>query len=87
MARYTANGVLDNTFDTDGMIIYPVGIASNDYGRDIAVQPDGKIVVAGTAMLNSGGMELFAVTRLNTDGSLDLLIDSLSRPNGSARRR
>jgi uncharacterized delta-60 repeat protein len=41
-------------------------------GFDLVVQPDGKIVIGGTAVNNAGpGNANFAVARLNADGSLD----------------
>lgn len=44
-ARYSANGVLDSTFNGSGFVTTPVvGIA-----RDVAIQKDGRIVVAGYA--------------------------------------
>ncbi|MBW4612260.1 MAG: DUF4114 domain-containing protein [Desmonostoc vinosum HA7617-LM4] len=55
LVRYTSNGVLDTTFDTNGIVI--TGLGSNDIGRSIALQSDGKILVAG----NSGGS--FAIVR------------------------
>lgn len=56
-------GELDSTFDGDGKVILDAG--SRDEARDVAIQPDGKTVVAGT----NGDHVL--VARLNEDGSLD----------------
>src|SRR5262249_3794930 len=39
-------------------------------GLAVALQPDGKIVVAGSATTASGGID-FALARYNTDGTLD----------------
>jgi uncharacterized delta-60 repeat protein len=41
-----------------------------DEANAVAVQPDGKIVLAGYATI-TGGYRVFAVVRLNPDGSLD----------------
>ena len=41
-----ADGSLDTSFDTDGKITTAIG-SSNDYGRSVAIQSDGKIVAAG----------------------------------------
>ena len=62
-----APGDLDPTFDTDGMVT--TGFAGGSMGNTVAIQPDGKIVVAG----NSGdaGVYDFVVGRLLPDGSLD----------------
>ena len=55
---------LDPTFGTGG--VATLGFAtSSDHLRDLAIQPDGKIVAAGDT---SGGM---LVARVNADGSLD----------------
>ena len=44
--RYNANGTLDASFGGSGTVITPVGTA-NDYLSAVAVQPDGKLVLAG----------------------------------------
>ncbi|MEW6027281.1 MAG: delta-60 repeat domain-containing protein, partial [Planctomycetota bacterium] len=66
LARYNADGSLDNTFDTDGVLTTTV-TSNNDVAFDLAVQPDGRIVVAGYS--NNGAN--FTLVRYNTDGSLD----------------
>ena len=64
VARYLANGSPDTSFGTGGRVI--VSIAdSNDYPKDIFVQSDGKIVVAGAANVD------FGVIRLTPAGALD----------------
>lgn len=66
---YNADGSLDNTFSGDGKLTTQVG---NNGGRGacaVAIQSDGKIVVAGQAY-NGTNMD-FAVVRYNSDGSLD----------------
>ncbi|HEY1115312.1 MAG TPA: Calx-beta domain-containing protein [Chitinophagaceae bacterium] len=70
LARYNTDGTLDPTFDGDGKVTTAF---TELIGRvaAVAVQPDGKIVVAGTA-LHPGGRHLdFALVRYNSDGSLD----------------
>jgi uncharacterized delta-60 repeat protein len=67
VARYNADGSLDPTFDGDGKVTTDFA-SSHDQGFAVALQADGKIVVAGEAFL----MDLdFALARYNTDGSLD----------------
>ncbi len=71
-----APGDLDFSFGVQGrqMILIPnlTHPNSQDWNptRDIAFQPDGKILVAGSAWDTSIGMD-FTVTRFNADGSLD----------------
>jgi uncharacterized delta-60 repeat protein len=73
LARYTSTGNLDNTFDTDGMIITAVG-TDDDFGWDMKLQADGKIVVVGQSDVFSGSD--VAIVRYNTDGTLDNSFDS-----------
>lgn len=68
VARYTTSGTLDTTFNTTGKVITSI-TPNNDEGRAVAIQTDGKIVVAGKG--TPVGPEQFAVVRYNTDGSLD----------------
>lgn len=65
LARFNSDGSLDNTFSTDGKLITTVGDPNNSGGYSIALQEDGKIIVAGTASRH------FALVRYLTDGSLD----------------
>jgi uncharacterized delta-60 repeat protein len=74
VARFTANGVLDSSFDGDG--IATTNILGGEEGNSVALQADGKIVVAGISLNFTGGLnERFAVVRYNTDGSLDSTFD------------
>ena len=45
-------------------------VGKNDQARDVAIQPDGKIVAAGVSE-NAGGAGVISVARLLSDGSLD----------------
>ena len=63
VARYLANGQLDRTFGNGGEVVTAVGSSSSAAG--VTLQPDGKIVVAGTS-----GND-FALLRYLSDGSLD----------------
>ncbi|MDO8541473.1 MAG: PKD domain-containing protein [Opitutaceae bacterium] len=64
-----SDGDLDTTFDTDGKVITPFG-SYMSIGQSVAIQSDGKIVVAGISMLDASTGD-FAVARYETDGSLD----------------
>lgn len=66
--RYNSDGTLDTTFDTDGIVT--TTILQNANARAIAVQSDGKIIVAGNARNNSN-QDFFTVVRYNSDGSID----------------
>jgi len=69
LARYNADGTLDASFGGDGKVTTPVGTNEQEGLQAIALQPDGKIVVAGVG--SNGSNDDFAVVRYNTDGSLD----------------
>lgn len=68
LARYDANGVLDNTLGAGGLVTTLIGGAACK-GRVVMVQPDGKILLGGNSTLL--GTEDFAIVRYNADGSLD----------------
>ena len=69
VARTNADGTLDASFDGDGLAFGSFGGEYDDYGA-IAVQADGKIVVAGRKGI-SGSDDLLALARYQSDGSLD----------------
>jgi uncharacterized delta-60 repeat protein len=62
-----AAGTVDTTF-AGGAVVTPVG-ASEDYARAVAVQADGKVLVAGSSATNQGTR--LAVVRYLRDGTLD----------------
>jgi uncharacterized delta-60 repeat protein len=66
IARINANGMPDSTFGNNGM---QTGFNGDSYASSVAIQGDGKIVVAGTDWTN--GDSYFALARYNTDGSSD----------------
>jgi uncharacterized delta-60 repeat protein len=70
LARYNADGTLDISFGGSGRVSTAVGISGNN-ATGVALQKDGKIVVAGYAVNNSGRGYDFACVRYNNDGSLD----------------
>ena len=75
LVRYNNDGSLDTTFGTNGI----VNVSGIKYGVDVAIQPDGKILVTGQTNRNS---VTFAVARLNSNGSVDTRFGS----NGIASR-
>jgi uncharacterized delta-60 repeat protein len=71
VARYDTNGILDESFDTDGRVTTDVAGAA-DFGFGVALQPDdGKIVVVGRVSDDGAGGEDFGVVRYLPDGGLD----------------
>ena len=77
VVRYDANGALDSLFSGDGKVTIAVG-AGADVGQAVALQSDGKIVVAGTSF--NGSKNDFALVRLDTSGDLDPTFNSLVTP-------
>ncbi|SEQ09001.1 NHL repeat-containing protein [Flavobacterium urocaniciphilum] len=65
--RYTAEGYLDRTFNQKGFYIFQ--IAQTTKPTSLAIQPDGKILIAGNC-LNGNTIDFF-ITRLNTNGTTD----------------
>jgi uncharacterized delta-60 repeat protein len=79
IARFLGNGQLDNSFDEDGKVFTitapfgsPAQIIYNF--ESVALQRDGKIVVAGGAT-PTGGTSDFAVFRYTPTGALDTTFD------------
>jgi len=68
IARYNPNGTLDTTFGTGGFVLTDFG-DTNDQATAIAIQADGKIVVAGIA--DRTGNKKFALARYNNTGTPD----------------
>lgn len=69
LVRYDANGSLDATFGTAGIVKTHFGAGSEDYGYAMTLQADGKILVAGTTDVNSSND--VALVRYLSNGSLD----------------
>ena len=70
IARYNTNGSLDNTFGTAGIVTTIIGGAYSSFAYVLAIQADGKIVVAGDNAINNN-QDVIALTRYNINGSLD----------------
>ena len=68
-ARLLANGAPDPSFGNNGSSVFE--FAGATFGRKLAVQADGKLVITGTTF-DAGGAFETSLVRVNTDGSLDL---------------
>ena len=66
-------GALDPTFDGDGKVITDFEGGAYDVGNGVAVQGDGKILVAGETQ--SAADDSFAIVRYKADGGLDPSFD------------
>jgi uncharacterized delta-60 repeat protein len=63
-----SGGLLDPTFGSGGVVNLPT--ATDGTARAVAVQPDGKVVVAGVGSTRNGAGAI-SVQRLNPNGTLD----------------
>jgi uncharacterized delta-60 repeat protein len=66
LLRYTNAGLLDRSFGTGGRVV--TDLAGNGLAYALAIQRDGKIVVAGQRWVDKSE---FAVARFTIDGRLD----------------
>jgi uncharacterized delta-60 repeat protein len=69
--RYLSNGTMDTTFGVAGKVSTDFGVAGFDRAHSAALQADGKIVAAGFAISQNGGVQNFAVARYTANGVLD----------------
>jgi uncharacterized delta-60 repeat protein len=66
--RLLSNGTMDSTFSTNGEFITDINI-EDEYWNGIAVDPDGKIILAG--LTGDGTTSDLLVARLDSNGILD----------------
>lgn len=73
LARFLPSGRLDRSFGSGGKVLTDVGSQSIDVAEALAVQRDGKLVVAGRRGSASGSQwkSDFVLLRYRTDGQLD----------------
>jgi uncharacterized delta-60 repeat protein len=71
LVRYRPDGTLDATFGAGGFVVTEFGPGTIAYATAVVLQPDGKILVAGTAGLISGVFGGALVARYHPDGTLD----------------
>ncbi|WP_341900673.1 T9SS type A sorting domain-containing protein [Fluviicola taffensis] len=70
VSRINTNGSIDVTFN--------VGIGFNaNYGQTVKIQSDGKIVVGGS-FYSYNGTNCYYLTRINSDGTIDLVFNANS---------
>lgn len=68
VVRYNANGTLDTSFDGDGKVVTPIGLA-DDVATCIARQADGKLLAAGYSLI--GADVEGSLARYEPNGALD----------------
>ena len=83
VARFNADGSVDPTFGTQGQVVatfdQKINPAPNPNSTAdaLAIQPDGKILVAGSDVPAAASQGGSAVARLNADGSFDTTFASV----------
>jgi uncharacterized delta-60 repeat protein len=75
LARYTAEGELDPSFGTGGIVSTRLG-AGDAFGRAVAVAADGRLLLAGTYDPPGEGNYAPALLRFNPNGGLDTTFGS-----------
>ena len=77
VVRLDSAGALDTSFDGDGIVLTNLG--ADAMGRDVKIQPDGKILVA---VDQAGSLDL-TVLRYNPNGTLDATFGNAGRASRS----
>jgi uncharacterized delta-60 repeat protein len=73
VVRFNTNGSMDSSFATAGVVTALPFQASRCGGGPVALQPDGKILLAGSCNTSAGSnaTSFSTIVRFNTNGSLD----------------
>ncbi|HEY0428293.1 MAG TPA: FG-GAP-like repeat-containing protein [Pyrinomonadaceae bacterium] len=66
VTRYKADGTLDASFGVNG---YAVGVSGS--AKALAIEPDGKIIVAGYATFDFNASDDFLLARFDANGNVD----------------
>jgi uncharacterized delta-60 repeat protein len=78
LARYNTSGTLDTSFGSGGMLTTLINAYTYKGAEAVAIQSDGKLVVAGTSSPTTGYIEPHYITlaRYNSNGTLDTTFGS-----------
>ncbi len=81
ITRLNANGTLDTSFGSKGIVAigFDLGGSNIDRATSVVVQNDGRILVAGFAQIDAAGDYDFAIARLTATGELDAAFDTDGR--------
>jgi len=75
LARYNADGSLDASFGSGGKVVTNLPEGTSDNFMDMALQPDGKILVAGWIRYDFPFHSKGFILRYNSNGTLDPSFD------------
>ncbi len=82
IARHNQDGSPDTSFGIDGLVFTDFGSFSIEIANAVAIQPDGKIVVAGTRRIH-GSNYAVALARYHGDSLQGPSVVSITRASGS----
>ncbi len=72
LTAYSQNPAdLDITFGSGGLVSTDFN-SLNEHGTAMVIQPDGKIILVGSGIINTADHMDFCIARYHTDGSLDM---------------
>ena len=83
--RLNSNGERDNTFGLSGKVNVSVSVKNNFHHNAMALQEDGKIILAGHIKV-VGNPSILCLIRLNADGSKDDSFGETARQNKTGYR-
>lgn len=69
LVRYNSDGTLDNSFGNNGIVRTALS-STYDFAKSIVLQPNGKILVAGSSQSGLSNYD-FTIVRYNMDGTID----------------
>ncbi|HYK46295.1 MAG TPA: hypothetical protein VEV83_14050, partial [Parafilimonas sp.] len=70
VVRLLSNGALDNSFGTNGIVTTRIG-AGGDVAKSVALQSNGKIVIAGSTRTTTQAKDDILSIRYNQNGTID----------------
>jgi uncharacterized delta-60 repeat protein len=82
LVRYNNDGSLDTTFGTNGFVVTPANGDVDTGVKDVALQPNGKIILAGYSVFYDGNNDLVTncvIIRYRNNGSLDTSFGTRAR--------
>lgn len=71
IGRITEDGDLDTSFGTNGIKTINISFQSSESGNAIALQDDGKIIIAGSTTSGTGSITDMLIIRLHENGDFD----------------
>jgi uncharacterized delta-60 repeat protein len=75
LARYTPAGQLDPSFGTNGLTLFRSVYAPDAYGHDMAIQNDGRVLLAGA--FSQGNTHRLGIARFEPNGAVDTSFGNL----------